>query len=396
MSSVTMPPPLPPELRRKQKPAYTIASVPPAPSDTVVATVTAPTIPSPWDALARRLGKPREQLDAFRNVYPYIYYENPNEPGLKFCRLRDITGGRVSLSPELKFHVKHSYDFWLRDARMRDPLEILWQGFWKEVLNRPSLEELVFGSYKPKWISPDEFMKTDGYVPLRWQAPVYCGINPLGTCIAKYARVLWCNVNASVTLPLPFLAVTPIDAIGDGPAVQKEYFGAWWDVPMSMCIPLRLAVLQWPTANSSQPPDQVLLMREDGLSEFVNINYFMSDERDPAIVVARLAFNATYPSAAATTSIPIVPNGPDRVRAMKPYSVVRYEPEYGKNEADEQDQALPSQQVDDDEPETEEATDARLRQQATEKGASPKQFVPVTAKTKDQFVRLSISDLYPI
>ncbi len=299
--------------------------------------VAPPPIPSPWDEQARRMGVDRETLPAFRAVYPYVYYLNPAEPGLKFTRLRDTSGGRVSLSPELQYHVTHGYDFWLRDARMRDPLEVAWQRFWREVLQRPTLEQLFARSYRPKWISPDAFLRTDGYVPLRCQAPVYCGFAPLGTCIAKYARVEWCRANGSVTAPVPFLAVTPIDATGNGPAVMKEYFGAWWDVPLSMCIPLRLAVLQWPTANSAQPADQVLMMREDGLAELVNINYFEMDTQDPAIVFARLAFQSTYPSAAATTSVPIVPNPPERAAAMRPYSVVRYEPEKAKDDEEEGD-----------------------------------------------------------
>lgn len=313
-----------------------------------------PPIPSSWDAIAAQDGVPRESLQAFHRVYHAVYYE-PNEPGLKFCRIRDITRGKVTLGANMQFHVSHSMDFWPRDVKQRDPLEQAWFYFVRQWILRPSIEVLFERSFQPKWIAPNEFMTTDQWVPLRSAAPVYCGIGALGTCITMYACAIHCALNGNITEEVPFLAVTPIDSTGSGLQAARQRMGIWWAVPLATCIPLRMAVLAWPTADSNNP-EELTVLGEDGFAEKLSVNYFLESTDDPALEHARLAFKADNPGTA-TSAIPLKPSNPRRQAQMAAYTVTRYIPDnqVPKEDGDD-DSTTPAVEED---KESEEATPAK-------------------------------------
>lgn len=334
-----------------------------------------PPIPSAYDAVAYAMGVPRERLRVFVETYKAVYYD-PNEPGTKFCRIRDITRGKVTMGPNMQFHVTHKFNFWPRDPRQRDPLEGAWYYFWRYLLARPSLEVLFERSFAPKWISPDEFMITDQWVPLRNVAPVYCDMSALGVCMTKYATLIWCHSGAVVS-PVVFLAVTPVDPAGSGVKAARQRMGIWWAVPLARCIPLRMAVIGWPNANSNQNPDEVLVLGEDGFGQVLNMNYFLQDTSDPAIYHARQAFLADNPTTG-STAIPLRAPDPELARRMAQYTLTRYVPE---------DQ-VPSEAVDD------ERNDAEERAQEEASGEESA-AAPAVLEAKGRPIRASLEDLYP-
>lgn len=334
-----------------------------------------PPIPSSYDALAYSLKVPRERLQVFVDTYKAVYYA-PNEPGTKFCRMRDITRGKVTMGPNMQYHVTHRFNFWPRDPRQRDPLEGAWYYFWRYLIARPSLEVLFERSFAPKWISPDEFMVTDQWVPLRNVAPVYCDMSALGVCMTKYATLIWCH-NGSNVSPVVFLAVTPVDPAGSGVKAARQRMGIWWAVPMARCIPLRMAVVGWPNANSNQNPDEVLVLGEDGFGQVLNMNYFLQDTSDPAVYHARQAFLADNPTTG-NTAIPLRAPDPELARRMAQYTLTRYVPE---------DQVPKETDAGDDtEPDTTPSAPAAAAEDTT---------TPEVLEAKSRRVMPSLEELYP-
>lgn len=340
-----------------------------------------PPIPSSWDQVASDKGIPRERLAIFHTVYHAVYYE-PNESGLRFCRMRDITRGEVNMGPRMQFHVTHGLSFWPRDPKQRDPLEQAWFYFFRQWLFRPSLETLFSRSYQPKWIAPNEFMVSDQWVPLRNAAPVYCGLAGLGTCITKYACTIFCSANGNVSDQVPFLAVTPIDATGSGAQVARQRMGIWWAVPMKTCIPLRMAVLSWPTADSPEPSEMTVL-GEDGFAEVLNVNYFLNDNTDPAIKFARIAFGADNPGST-TSAVPLRAPTEERRAAMAPYTLTRYGPPEDEDEGGSGDApAATAEQPPEEEPAPSEQVD----------GGEAPAVAPAAAPLQTRVWK--ITDLYP-
>ncbi len=315
-----------------------------------------PPLPSAYDGIILPPGKTREDLPIFQRVYSTVYYQKGEKrmPSSPPTKLRDCTRGKITLAPRIEYLWRPSEaGFWPRDARMRDPIETAWY-YLRDLFTTPSTQEQFEAILSPKWVSFDELLKCNTYVPLRNYAPVYCALRNLGLCVAYAANVRYISMCYNQGTDIPFLVVKPVAPFGDAASTSSgKYYGALWCVPMATCLPMPMAVLSWAGVGAGQP-DECLVLHDDGWGELLNVNYIAASS-DPEVAMARLAILKDNPTALGNIGIPLKPTSPERAAAMAPYSLVRYgppEPEEKKEDEEqpakeeEADEKAPSEEVD--------------------------------------------------
>lgn len=298
-----------------------------------------PPVPSPFD-YHLPLGYDREKL--FQQPY-HILYNPPGtvydpRTGKGWCKLRNITRGRVVIQPHIEYTTTTNADvtFWPRDIRMRDP----WERFlavMRDLFSVKTLPQQFMEAMRPKEVSYDIIMKTDRFIPLRNAAPVWVDMCRLGMCVAVYAENIYCGVNLSVKMPVPFLVVKQLDPFDGASGINSEYRGNFWWVPMAVCLPLRCLPISWPNPNRGGDfqPDEVVMLWEDGFARMAPLQYVLQD-RSREMVEARSALFAQHPETFGLINIPLVSHTPEEQARMARYSVVRYGPD---NSSDNEDEA---------------------------------------------------------